>query len=550
MNLKLVKLTLSLLYGFSTLLEAGELNIAPSISTSLVHSQNNTETFDESDASILSIEPILITNYKSKRFIGNLSVNHNQIQSDTADVIQSRSFTNYQYSSDISLIEEVLSFGLTGGQSYRSILSSQYFVNDPFLGADGLSKIQNNGANLNLSIPARKYFGLNVNAGLSKVKSDRSTDVDIDAANEVSSSSGNELSNENKTLQISFFQGREFSQLNWNFTSNYQNTNRTNSNDLTTRTMRGDVGLGFFSNFRIVLTGQSEESDFATDTALLDQNPSYDSFGAGFSWVSSLNRSFQVTYNQSNRSRSEKEKENFVAFDLNWRFTNRTSVQASIGKRFYGDSGSFSLNYNTKHLRTRIGYNEEVTTFSRLISNTVDQGVFVCPTDVFSIDDCFQTPTLSYDLEPGEQFANLLQQVPEISEEAILRKSLNASFGLSGRRITSALSFRVSNTEYLESNRKQNSDVITISNSFKAGKKTNFNLSISHASIDEESTGTETKTISSSFGVSRKLGRNMSTNLDFRYLDRNSTNENPDAINRANSNLTDHRLTLKFVYDF
>jgi len=549
LNFKFVTLASYLLLGYSIAPAAGELDINPSISASLIRSQNNSITFEENDASILSLKPSVSSSYKSKYWVGSLSVDHNQIQSDTTNGSQNNGFTNYQYSSNIFLIEDILSISLAGGQSYRSILASQYFVNDPFLGADDLSKTRNNVANLLFTIPARKYFGLNVNAGLSKVKSDRSTDAD--PVNDISAGSGNELDNENKSLQISFYQGREFSQLSWNITSSYQNTVRTDRNDLTSRSMRGDIGLGLFSNVSLVLTGQSEENDLVNNAAFSGRDGNYDSYGAGFSWDSSASRSFRVTYNQSDRSATN-EKEKFVAFDLNWRFTSRTSVQASIGKRFFGDSGTFALTHNTKHLRTQIGYNETVTTFSRLIANPEDQGVFVCPENSSSFGDCILPPNLSDELQPGEQSSNLLGQIPEINEEAILRKSLIASFGISGKRTTSALSFRHINTEYLESIRDQNTDVISLNNSYKASNRTSFNLSLSYASTDEESSGIKTETISSSVGISRQLGRKMSANLDFRYLDRSSTNVNLDSdfINLRNSDLTDRRLTLEFVYDF
>ena len=553
MNFKFVTLASCLLLGYSIQPVAGELDINPSISASLIRSQNNSVRFEESDASILSIKPSLSTSYNSKYWVGSLSVDHSQIQSDTTNGSQGNSFTNYQYSSDIFLIEDILSVRLAGGQSYRSILASQYFVNDPFLGGDDLSKTQNNAANLLFNIAPRKYFGLNVNAGLSKVKSDRSSD--IDPVNDISAGLENELDNENKSLQMSFYQGREFSQLSWNITASHQNTVRTDRNDLTSRLMRGDIGLGLFSNVRLVLTGQSEENDLVNNAIFSNQDGNYDSYGAGLSWDSGTSRSFRVTYNRANRSATN-EKENFVAIDLNWRFTSRTSVQASIGKRFFGDSGNFSLTHNTKHLRTQIGYTETVTTFSRLITNPEDQGVFVCPENASSFGDCILPPNLSNELQPGEESSNLLVQIPEISEEAILRKSLNARFGLSGKRTTSALNFRHTNTESLESIKNQNTDVISLNNSFKANNRTSFNLSLSYASTDEESTGIKTETISSSFGISRQLGQKMSANLDFRYLDRSSTNADLDLdldldfINQRNSDLTDRRLTLEFVYDF
>lgn len=537
MNFKFITLTTTcLLLGYSMEPAAGELDIKPSISTSLIRSQNDSETFAESDASILSIEPSIRTSYKSKRLVGNLSLDHNQIKSDTDVESQSDSFTNYQYTGDISLIEEILSLTLSGGQSYRSILSSQYFVNDSYLGADGLSKTRNNSASVSLTIPSRKYFRFELSGGVSNIKSDRSSDTDL------------ELNNENQFFQTRFYQGDEFTRLSWNFNSSYQNTDRSANDNLTSRVIDGEIGFGLFSNVRAVLQGRTEENELANADELSINNLNYDSLGVGLSWFASKNRTITVTLNQSERS--EQEKETFVGLDLNWHFTSRTSIQANYGKRFFGDSGSFSLIHNTKHLRTRMSYNEQLTTSSRLITSLEDQGVFVCPAGSFSFSECFQPSSPSYELEPGQQFSNLLAQIPELSEQIILRKSLNASFGLSGKRITSALSFAHSNIEYLETDRIQKSNIATLTNSLQAGRRTKLNLTISYALIDEESTGTETKTISSSLGISRELGRNMSTNLDFRYLDRSSNNPNPSAINFSNSDLTDRRLTLEFVYDF
>jgi uncharacterized protein (PEP-CTERM system associated) len=535
------------LFSYTTQTSAGDLEVNPSLSTSLISAQNKSVEFEESDSSIISVKPSIITSYKSKYLVGSMSAEHNQIQSETSiNGSQRDSFTNYRYSGDISLIEQTMSLQLSGGQSYRSILSSQYFVNDPYLGADSLSKTQSNSANLLFTLPTPKYFGLNVNAGVSKVKTDRS--INISSIDDNAFGAGNGIDNDSKSLQTRFYQGNEFSRIGWNISSSYQNTSRTNEDDLTFRSTRGDVRLGLISNLQLVLTGQNEDNDLGDNASFSRPGGNFESTGVGLSWTSSAKRSIQFTYNQYERNNSEKG--NFGAFDLDWRFTNRTSIQASIGRRIYGKSGAFSFTHNTRRLRTQISYNEQVTTFSRLVTDTEEQGVFVCPENSFSIGNCVIPSSLTSELEPGEQSSNLLDQIPEISEEAILRKTLNASFGFRGRKVTSALSLRHNKTDYLQSITKRNSDVMSFTNSYKASRKTSLNLSFNIALIDEESTGTETETRTTSVGISRKLGRNMSTNLNFRYLDRSSTYENVNTINFSNSDLTDRRLTVTFVYDF
>jgi len=133
-------LTTVLLLGYSMEPAAGELDINPSISLLLMLSQNNSESF-ESDTDILSVEPSIRTIYTSKRLFRNFSVENKQLQSNTTNESQSSSFTNYKYSGDISLIEEILSVTLARRQPYRSILSFQYLVNESYLGAGDMVTI-------------------------------------------------------------------------------------------------------------------------------------------------------------------------------------------------------------------------------------------------------------------------------------------------------------------------------------------------------------------------------------------------------------------------
>ena len=110
MKLKFITLTTYLLLGCSIQSAAGELDVNSSISTSLISSQNNTIEFAESDASIISVKPSIRTSYKSKRLVGSFTADHNQIQSETTiNGNQSDSFTNYQYSGDIALIDKIMS---------------------------------------------------------------------------------------------------------------------------------------------------------------------------------------------------------------------------------------------------------------------------------------------------------------------------------------------------------------------------------------------------------------------------------------------------------
>ena len=544
MNFKFVSVNTCLLVVYLSSVSAGELEFKPSISTSIIQSQHDSQRGGDGDASILSIKPSLKTNYTSDLLVGNIAVTHNQIESNISDESQANNFTKYQYSADISLIDKILSLNIAGGQFYRSILSSQYFVNDQYLNSDGLAKTRTNSASAYFTLPSRKYFRFNVNGGASTMKRGRSSASELD----IDSNLNSEIDNDNQFFDAQLYQGSEFTRLSWNFSSRYQNTDRATRNNFTSKVFSGEVGFGLFSNIRAIITSSTEENELSNNDELSAGDLSLDSYGVGFSWFESENRKITLTYNQSKRN--DQEEENFVGLNLNWSFSRRTSVEANYGKRFYGSSGTFSLSHNTRRFRTRINYGESLTTSSRLITRTEDLGAFVCPIGEFSFNECIVPPSPSYTLQPGEQFSNLFVPIAELNDQVILRKSLNASVGLIGRKINSTLSLAHNDLEYIEADRVQKNNIVTLSNKYTINRKTSLNLTINYALTESETTGIETKTISSNLGFSRKLGRKMSTNLTFKYIDRNSINAEPDQLDFSNSELTDRRLTLEFLYNF
>ena len=286
MNFKFIPLTTCLLLSYTLDSVAGELEFKPSISTSIIQSQHDSERVEDGadgNTSILSVNPSLRTSYISKLLNGNLFVNHNQIESDSNDDSQSNSFTNYQYSGNISLIDKILSLNLSGGQSYRSILSSQYFVNDPYLDADGLAKTRDTSASAFFTLPSRRYFRFNLNGGVSNNKSEGSSVAD------------SRFDNKNQFLDARLYQGSEFTRLSWNFSSNYQNTDRSIRDNLTSRVISGEIGFGLVINIRAVLTGRSEENELANSADLSLRDLNHDSYGLGLSWFVSDNRKISLT---------------------------------------------------------------------------------------------------------------------------------------------------------------------------------------------------------------------------------------------------------------
>jgi uncharacterized protein (PEP-CTERM system associated) len=285
---------------------------------------------------------------------------------------------------------------------------------------------------------------------------------------------------------------------------------------------------------------KNERSGSASNVSV--GNLDYGSYGIGLAWRESAARTIGLSYNQA--SRSDDDKESFLGVDLDWRFTQRTSVSASYGRRFFGNSGAFQLTHNTKNLRTRLRYEEDLTTFSRLVLNSQDAGVFVCPAGETSLSGCFQPTSPNYELQGGEQFLNLTIDVPDISEEVILRKTFSANIGFERRKISTALNISRTKSDYLDNGLEQINDNISLNSVYKAGPRTTFNSGINYYLTDgkQGDTKDKDKTITVTVGITRQLGRKLHTNASFRYLDRNSSNTIRE--------LTDKRLTLSLNYKF
>lgn len=526
MNYKYIPI-LSLLLAAGV--DAKGLIFKPSISSSIVDSQTSSDFLDDRSSETFTIEPIIAVDYLGKRIKGQVSANNKHLFQRYNGETVTNNYTNYKYFGELVVIDRLLTLSLRGQQNYRNTRSSQNLVNDEYLGSDELSKTINNSITANFTLPRPGYVGLNINATVGNVKSDKRT------------VSQEKLNNTNTNVQAFLYQGDNFKRVNWSVLSTYRETNGSANNDLKSKLVDANMGIGLFSNWQLTLNAKDEQNERSSSTSNLSVgNLDYGSYGVGLAWRESAARIINISYNQA--SRSEDDKETFVGVDLDWQLSHRTSVSASYGRRFFGKSGSFQLSHNTKHLRTRLRYDENLTTFSRLVVNTQDAGIFVCPAGETSLSGCFQPTSPSYELQQGEQFLNLTIDVPDISEEVILRKSLSANIGFERRKVTTALDIRHTKTDYLDSGRDQTNNNIGLTSVYKAGPRTTFNVGVNYLLSDRKSEEIRDKTRSATLGITRQLGRDLSTSATFRYLDRQASESVRD--------LTDKRITLSLRYNF
>jgi uncharacterized protein (PEP-CTERM system associated) len=478
------------------------------------------------------IKPSLLGSYKSRLVSASLTANHSRVRQsvDSEDETDNtnQNYTNLNYTSAFTLIENSLLLTLNGAQNYRVVNQQQAGFSDEILGSDNLTKSRNNSARLDFSIPNPLYVGFTLQSTYSKTQTGQSqagqTGVDGD----------------NLGVSVSLFQGKYIRPINFNISAQYNDTSRANFQNFESTRVQASVGFPIIKEVDFVVTGSLDEYDTGQAALINRSNLDTTSYGAGLEWTPSNGRNISLTYNQLEEGENQTK---FIGVNLAWAFSNRTAINFDYGKRFYGDSYTLNFNHSLKSLRTSVSYSEDLTTFSRLgASSTNITGIFVCQFGSTELIDCFQPDSLDYQLQVGEEFRATTEVVTDISEEVILRKSGTASIGYSKRKVTMSVDASYRRTEYLESDRLSINRSLRLNLSYAIGRKTNISFASSLATNQFNELETADTTTTTSINFSRALGRYLNLNIAARFLDRESDN--------LARNGTDKRLTVGLNYTF
>ncbi|WP_057833127.1 TIGR03016 family PEP-CTERM system-associated outer membrane protein [Colwellia sp. TT2012] len=79
--------------------------------------------------------------------------------------------------------------------------------------------------------------------------------------------------------------------------------------------------------------------------------------------------------------------DDYVAADIDWQLSARTSLKASYSKRFFGNSYELDFSHRTKRLTNTLSYHETIDAFDRSNFQEVNSDVW-CPNNSFNVSDC------------------------------------------------------------------------------------------------------------------------------------------------------------------
>ena len=500
------------------------------------------------DANNVVITPSLSLLYSSKRVDGFWRANHQHIYRSVDDSSTTQDFTNYNYGADVSLIDKVLNFRINGSLSNRAPNLNSFQTDDILLNSGNLSKTRRNNSSLSLNIPTGEYIGLTSTLSYSDSKSERTETGFTGLENSIYSLSSNLVT------------GSNFKRVYGLLNTNVSLQKRPQGNgDVLSRQAQAELSVNLLGDFGLTVTATNEGNQVSSDNNVFSRSRNFSTYGAGLSWRESNNRFITITINKTDGNQlgqENQDNETFVGLNTEWQFTPRTSLTARYGRRVFGESGEFSLSHQIKRLRTQIRYSEEITSFSSLDNNPSSLGVFVCADGIRDLSACFQPSSLNYSLAPNEEFVQFSDPNTEISDELILRQALSWQIGISKRRTRVSFNGRYSLNEYLESDRLTRTYSAGVVLGFQVGSKTDLSFSSQYAVSNNQFEGNndESNSLTSTFSISRSIGRYLNVSLNARYLKRDivdvffsGADQNLEGIDE---DLRDRRITLRVNYQY
>jgi uncharacterized protein (PEP-CTERM system associated) len=175
----------------------------------------------------------------------------------------------------------------------------------------------------------------------------------------------------------------------WELEHNYQELKDGNQNG---KLSESEVKLGLITDYKINPFLRYYNEDNSGDVSTPNRSIESNSYGAGLRWVVTPRLYFDASYNKPIGSKFDlegDEQKEYVNASVRWQPSARTTLQANVSERFYGDSYGLNFSHSNKRLTNSISYQEEVQTLTRdnFVANIV--GYYFCPTNsVTSTEDC------------------------------------------------------------------------------------------------------------------------------------------------------------------
>ncbi|PKG81298.1 TIGR03016 family PEP-CTERM system-associated outer membrane protein [Colwellia sp. 75C3] len=278
-----------------------------------------------------------------------------------------------------------------------------------------------------------------------------------------------------------------------------------------------------------------------TGTAAGSNPDAIPSWGPGLRYQAAKHFIIDLSYNYVDDETQASD--DYVAADIDWQPSARTSVKAGYSKRFFGDSYELDFSHRTRRLTNTISYHETIETFDRNSYQEVSAGEIWCPENAPDINACLPLGQLPDD-NNGFVSIPLTSLVLEENNEFTLNKRLAWQSQLAFARTTFTLDLSNRDREVLSTGVIDNYLDARFSVSRRMSARSDVTVYVNYRKnvIDKDKTDGPRqedtyKTLSATYN--RSLASSLNAFLTLQYLDRQSNIERYTYNEaRASINLT------------
>lgn len=481
---------------------AGELSLTPNIGLTETYSDNvELSTANQQSSTV------------SQLFFGL----DGSFKSQEVDLLFSGTNTSATYSHDRNLNDNYQTANISG-------IFSLWHDGPQFIVASNLSNISKNSANNSLAdlVSSDTIQQKIHNTGLQYQLTNTTHDFTGSVIYTIKETEDNIGENEGYTVNINSKNGNGARNAFWSFSGQY--SDRENS-DSTGTSYTVDTQVGAITSFKLNPFIRFYNEDIS-GSAFNSNRITTNSWGPGVRWQASQHFYLDVSYNYVS---DKADSNNYVAANINWQPSKRTSLIAGYDKRFFGNSYNLELSHHIKRLSNSISYHETIEIFDRDTFQEVELGEFWCPVgDSFDANSCFLSvpppgETRDFVLVPLSRFE------PIINNEFSLNKRLVWNSILTLSRTTFTFDISTRERENLSSGIIDDNFDLSLSatrnlsprSSWKLVAKFRDAIFDKNFSLEEPRQKDTYKTVSATYN--RDLASSLSAYFTLQYLERQSS---------------------------
>ncbi len=346
---------------------------------------------------------------------------------------------------------------------------------------------------------------------------------------------------EGYTANLNSENGNAARHIFWQLSGQYSDQENTNS---TGTNYNIEAQVGTITSFKLNPFLRFYDEDIS-GTALGGNQTTTRSWGPGIRWQASDHFYLDVSYNYVEDKTAS---DDYIAANINWQPSQRTSLVAGYNKRFFGDSYNLNFSHQTKRLTNKISYHETIEIYDRDSFQEVGLGEFWCPIGgPFDANSCFPSSQPPSDTT-GFILVPLTGLEPVESNEFSINKRLAWNSTLALSRTTFAVDITTRERESLTTGIIDDNFDISLSATRKLSPRSSLKLLASYreAIFDKNFSPTQArqedkyKTVSTTYN--RGLASSLSAYFTLQYLERES--------NQATLTYDEVRAYINITKDF